>query len=383
MEVQLRRERARSAIERVLARQEDLRERGRWEDAKLELALAETRLDDAGSDELQRRLIRAHSDLDQAIRAEAADPGLVLRMAKAEAELGRANRVEALLERATARKPSDPETWVQSGRVRDKLGQTDQAAADFGKAIDLVPRDRSFTSSRSWLILGLADQERVFSALLDARPDDKHLWIGRGRHHALRERWRSATADYARGIEPAASPDAHEYYEYACLLLLVGDKDRYRELIQSFSKQVDEAQDPRLAYELARACVIAPEMAAAPERVIHWARLAAESTPLPWHSHVVGAAYYRAGDDEEAIRWLGISLKGSWNMGPPLNQFVLAMIHRRRGHAERATALLEESIRLHEEMESKRVDGAVPAMFAADWMTIQLYRREAEALFMD
>jgi hypothetical protein len=49
-------------------------------------------------------------------------------------------------------------------------------------------------------------------------------------------------------------------------------------------------------------------------------------------------------------------------------------------HAERAAALLEESIRLYEEMESGRVDGAVPGVFAADWMSIQIYRREAEIM---
>jgi hypothetical protein len=32
-------------------------------------------------------------------------------------------------------------------------------------------------------------------------------------------------------------------------------------------------------------------------------------------------------------------------------------------------------------MESRRVGGAVPGVFAADWMTIQIYRREAELLF--
>ena len=47
-------------------------------------------------------------------------------------------------------------------------------------------------------------------------------------------------------------------------------------------------------------------------------------------------------------------------MGRPLNQFVLTMTHRRLGHVERAVALLEESIRLCEEMESRRIDGAVP-----------------------
>ena len=98
---------------------------------------------------------------------------------------------------------------------------------------------------------------------------------------------------------------------------------------------------------------------------------------------MVGAAYYRAGDYEQALRWLGNSLEHTWNMGRPLNQFVLAMIHRRMGHAERAAALLEESIRLYEDMESRRVDGAVPAVFAADWMTIQIYRREADSLFID
>jgi hypothetical protein len=98
---------------------------------------------------------------------------------------------------------------------------------------------------------------------------------------------------------------------------------------------------------------------------------------------VVGAAYYRAGDYEEAIRWLGDSLGSTWDIGRPLNKLMLAMVHRRMGHDERAAAILEESTRLCEEMESRRVGGAVPAVFAADWMTIQIYRREVESLFAD
>jgi tetratricopeptide (TPR) repeat protein len=383
IEAELRRERARLAIEAALGHQEDLRQRGLWEDAKVELALAEARLSDAGSDELERRLAQAHSELEQAMRAEAEDPGLVLRMAKAEAELGRAGRVESLLARATSRQPRDPNTWVQSGLVRDRLGRTDQAAADFARAIELLPRDRFFASPRSRLILELASHERVFSALLEAQPNDGQLWIGRGRYHALCDRWRRAAADYARGIEPVPTPGMQEYYEYACLLLLVGDKERYRGLIQTLVDQVDKTKDPRLAYELARACIITPEMTADPERVIRWARLAAESAALAWHSHVVGAAYYRAGNYEEALRWLGDSLEHTWDMGRPLNHFLLAMIHRRMGHAERAAALFRESIRLYEEMESGRVDGAVSAIFAADWMTIQIYRREADSLFIN
>jgi hypothetical protein len=66
-----------------------------------------------------------------------------------------------------------------------------------------------------------------------------------------------------------------------------------------------------------------------------------------------------------------------------LNQFLLAMIHRRMEHAERAAASLQEANRLYEAMESSRVNGSVPAVFAADWMTIQIYRREAESLFAE
>jgi tetratricopeptide (TPR) repeat protein len=383
LEAEVRRGRARLAIEGALGHQEDLRLRGLWEDAKLELALADSRLAEAGSDDLQRRLVRAHAELDKAMRDESEDPGLVLRMARSEAELGRTARAEALLERATARQPRDPKTWEQTGLVRDRLGQSDQAAADFTRAIALFPPDRFLGSRRNWFILGLARHERVFSALLKARPDDKDLWIGRGRYLALRDRWREAAADYARGIEPVTSPGTHEYYEFACALVLVGDRERYGELIRTFGDKVDETKDPRLAYELARACVITPEMTAEPERVIQWARLAADSEPLAWHSHVVGAAYYRAGDYEEALRWLGRSLERPWNMGPPLNQFMQALVHRRMGHAERAAASLKDAIRLYKELESSRVDGAVPAMFAADWMTIQIYHREADDLFKD
>ena len=383
LEAELRRGRARLAIEGALEHQEDLRLRGLWDDAKVELALAEARLYDAESDALRLRLTQAHSELEKAMKAEAEDPGLALRMAMAEAELGRAGRVEALLTRAISRQARDPNTWVESGLVRERLGRTDQAAADFARAIDLLPPERFFTSRRSALILRLAAHERVYSALLEARPDDKPLWIGRGRYHALRDRWRPAAADYARGIEPIPSAGTHEYYEFACLLLLVDDKGRYRELIRSLGETVDETKDPHLAYELARACIITPEMTADPARVIGWARLAADSEPLAWHSHVLGAAYYRAGNDEEALRWLADSLERRWNVGPPLNQFLLAMVHRRMGHTERAGDMLKDATRAYEKMESGRVDGAVPAVFAADWMTIQIYRHEAELLFKD
>jgi Tetratricopeptide repeat len=115
--------------------------------------------------------------------------------------------------------------------------------------------------------------------------------------------------------------------------------------------------------------------------VIRWARLAAKSSSLAWHCHIVGAAYYRAGNFDGALRCLEDSLARHWDrVGPPLNQFLLGMTHRRLGHATRAAPLLGEAVRWCKEAEASRVDGTFPSVFAADWMTIQIYRREAETL---
>ena len=94
-----------------------------------------------------------------------------------------------------------------------------------------------------------------------------------------------------------------------------------------------------------------------------------------------GAAYYRTREYEEALRWLGNSLERGWDMARPLNLFLLAMIHRQYAVMRERGGKGEESNRVYEEMESRRVDGAVPGVFAADWMTIQIYRREVGSLF--
>jgi tetratricopeptide (TPR) repeat protein len=384
IEAARRQERARSVIEAALGRQEDLRRVGLWEDARVALAQAESRLDDADSEGLRRRLGQAQADLDYAMRTEAQDPGLVLRMAKAEARSGRTERFETLLTRAVKLHPGAPDTWKQRGLLLDELGQPDRAAADFARAVQLLPEDHPFDSPRSRLILELASHDRAFSKLLEARPWDHQLWIGRGRHQALCGRWRQAVDDFARG-NATATPDTHEFFEYSCLLLIVGDTEGYRRLIRALHREVGETTDMRLAYELARSCIVAPETAVDPKQVIRWARLSVDhSPPWAWHSHVLGAAFYRAGDDREAIRWFEDSLTRPWNpAGRTQNQFMLAMARSRLGHAARARALLDEAVRWCEESEAEagRTGGAVSTAFAADWLTIQLYRHEAESLF--
>jgi serine/threonine-protein kinase len=62
--------RAQEAIEAALAQIPDLRHQGRWPEAQALLAQARSRLDEAGSDDLRRRLAQATENLELAVALE-------------------------------------------------------------------------------------------------------------------------------------------------------------------------------------------------------------------------------------------------------------------------------------------------------------------------
>ena len=181
---------------------------------------------------------------------------------------------------------------------------------------------------------------------MELRPDDGQLWCVRGRFHALRGRWDLAAADFARGIA-SAPPDSEEWFEHACLRLIVGDKEGYRAFVREMRRREGQTSNPFVAYVLARSCVLTAEPVVEPEQVIRWA----ESALAGWPSSLVpsrpGAAHYRAGHLDQAIKWLeesnaAFSNINSCDNDKLQNRLVLAMAHERSGHAAQARALLAD-----------------------------------------
>jgi tetratricopeptide (TPR) repeat protein len=214
------------------------------------------------------------------------------------------------------------------------------------------------------------------------RPGDGHLWTGRGRQHAVRGQRDLAATDFARGIA-SAPPDSGEWFEHACLRLLVGDDAGYRPFVGEMRRRESRADDPYVAYILARSSILAPGPFVEPEQAIHWAEQAVASEPNAWYLHVLGTAHYRAGHYEEAIRRLGASNAGDWKEDRKTqNSLVLAMLYQRLGESTKARALLDEAVEMWNAIEAEKVDGAV-SMPATDWLPLQIYRREAEALIRD
>jgi tetratricopeptide (TPR) repeat protein len=293
-------------------------------------------------------------------------------------ERGLWDRAEAAYAEAIRARPLNTSVRIQRGRFYAARSQPEKAAADFARALELVPANRYWASQRSQMILDLARWDQAFARLLELRGGDGHLWTGRGRYYALRGQWERAAADYARGIA-SAPPDSEEWFEHACLRWIIGDREGYREFVREMGRRVGRTDVPIVAYILARSCILVPHPVVAPEQAIRWAEQAVASERNAWYLHVLGAAYYRAGHYDEAIRCLGESTRGVYKAK---NWLVLAMVYQRLGESTKARALLNEVAEMWNIFEAEKVDGAV-SMPATDWLPLQIYRREAEALILD
>jgi tetratricopeptide (TPR) repeat protein len=136
--------------------------------------------------------------------------------------------------------------WARRGDLRLSQSRWDDAAADFANELAHSPVHRGWGSSRSVRLLSLARWGRAYSRLMELRPNDGQLWCVRGRYHALRNQWEQAAADFARGVS-SASPYSEEWFEHACLRLIVGDNEGYREFVQRIQRREGQTKDPFVA----------------------------------------------------------------------------------------------------------------------------------------
>jgi hypothetical protein len=100
----------------------------------------------------------------------------------------------------------------------------------------------------------------------------------------------------------------------------------------------------------------------------------------------VGAAHYRAGHLDQAIKWIEESNTAWSNFNTNdddklQNRLVLAMAHARLGHVAQARALLAEAQRTWQHILASKTGGAV-SLQTPDWLPLQLILSEAEALVL-
>ncbi len=335
--------------------------------------------------ELRERLVMAHPQ-DPRHRADLASS--LIGLGDLERKTGRPEaagrwwaRAEPILRRATRDRPDDLGLWKDLGRLHLGLGRDDEAAVDFEKILALTPRtsnDRIHYSPRNYQIRTLAASERAFAKLLERNPADGLLWSGRGRYYLLRDQWDRAAADYTRAVE-TSPPESEEWVEHVALRLLVNDASGCREFLREILRRIGGTRDPLLGFVLARSCNLSAEPVADPAEVVRLAKLGASGGNYPWFLQPVGIALYRAGRYSEAIRSLEQSPEDDGTRG--VTKLGLGMAYHRLGETKKARVLLEEGRRWVKQAQGSRVDGSV-SVPPIEWVTTQVYLREAEALIL-
>jgi WD40 repeat protein/tRNA A-37 threonylcarbamoyl transferase component Bud32 len=89
--------------------------------------------------------------------------------------------------------------------------------------------------------------------------------------------------------------------------------------------------------QLVRAAAVVPEAGVPAAELVAQARLCAEAEPESWRAReLLGAALYRAGKPEDAVRELDEALRRHGSGGSTWAKLFLALAHQRLGHAEQA-----------------------------------------------
>ena len=159
-------------------------------------------------------------------------------------------------------------------------------------------------------------------------------------------------------------------------LLWAGDRAGWRRSNARILDRFGGTINSLTAKEVAWACALGPEGTADPEAPVRLAESGvkgATESNKPTRLNVLGAALYRAGRFEEAIRRLDEAIRlRDWESLPEGWPF-LAMAHHRLGHRDDARRWLDR-LRSHE-------PSTDPDKFW-DSLEIRLLRSEAEALIL-
>jgi tetratricopeptide (TPR) repeat protein len=269
----------------------------------------------------------------------------------------------------------------------------EQAAAEFAKTYELCQDNLSTQWGRLLICRMAARWDQVFDRVVQLLPEETELRLGRAEVRALDSRWAEAAADYAIGIQ--ARPVSIQAAEYAYLLVLLNDEDRYREYCQDLTGRLSDVgrfrNEPWYKNDaqgiVAFACAATPNLIVDPAQLVEWATIDVTTSRDASTLHGLGLAHYRAGQYELAIQNLEDSNALGWrNSGKCQNWLVLAMAHHQLGQEGEAHLCWSMALRAIPELiaNKARFEGFVPysanRVSPRDWICVNVLGREAAAL---
>jgi len=268
----------------------------------------------------------------------------------------------------------DGDAWQERRRRLDQLGglPPDPAPRLDPILVGAHPQARG----EALAARGLWEQaEAAYAEAARARPLNQWVWLALARFHVERGHLDRAVATVAEAVR--LIPDEAQLREQLARVLLgSGDRAGWQRSTAAVLDRFGGTTDPWTANSAAWACALGPEATSdleAPVRLAEIGVRGVRELDKPNYLNTLGAALYRAGRFDEAIRRLeeGIRLRGGASV--PLEWAFLAMAHHRLGHRDESRRWLE---RLREHQPSTD-----PAQFWNE-LGIRLLRSEAEAVIL-
>jgi tetratricopeptide (TPR) repeat protein len=228
-----------------------------------------------------------------------------------------------------------------------------------------------------------ADAESELNEAIKLRPERGWFWVLRGWIYADMGQWEKARADFVRAME-CKELNEEAWYSRAMLHLRDGDLDGYREVCSDMIR--------RFGTGATWTCTLSPNCGTDPARVVEMAeKLRTEQPKNHWRVNQLGAALYRAGRFEDAVKVLTEATElsvGAHRTNMLHTWLYLAMAHHRLGHASLALGWLQKAKQGTEKAlkppsgsaaRSGIADGTIPPNWHKK-LTLQLLLREAEQL---
>jgi tetratricopeptide (TPR) repeat protein len=333
------------------------------------------------------RAIRAYSSL---INEQTSDAELFAKRAEAYERAGHREKSNADWARAVELNPKDTKLRQRRLAMLEASEQWAEIAAGYSQQLDALPQGWRRNEPRSQLLANLIRRrDPLFAALRNLRSDDSLLDVALGRDCVTRSAWSQAASVYPQDIDKVLDPEG--WYECAAALLLAGKPDEYRALLKRMLERSEKADDPFMAYAVARAASIAPQKVIPWPEVVRRAELAAnQPNAEPSYSHVAGLAQFRAGEYDKALTWLQQSAAAKGN--PELNQIASCLVYVARGEFDKARDCLEPPRRWLATKEDEQHKGSDSEVLCGrsvlrgylvqppDWLELHLLVIEAEAL---
>jgi eukaryotic-like serine/threonine-protein kinase len=288
--------------------------------------------------------------------------------ARAWIERQRWAEAEVAFDEAVLARPLDADVVLERARFHVARSRSATADKDFFQAIALGSTD-------SDLIEMILRSEALFARAVTQHPDPGLLWRRRGDDRARRQRWAEAAKDYGQLIR--LQPE--DLWPRHCQILALGAAGDHDQLQRACSEILDRygrTAVSSVANDAAWSCSLAPSMDERPEELVRLAELGADGAAGPEKGrflNTVGAALYRAGRFEEAIRRLDEAIQLKGGASEPRDWAFLAMAHQRLEHRDQARHYLKT-------LSSRQPSSEADQLWAE--LEIRVLRSEAEATIL-